>query len=177
MKRIILSVAAILATASSLVAADYRGYIETSLGYSATTMVGGSTIGFSTSHGAIFNKQIYFGAGFDIVNLISPVQQYNTSSLFVDGRYHFSKKTTTPTVGLRVGPSWNNIYNDGAYLLFNPSIGYTYNMSRTFGADITLGYDLRFVPPGSYDNLAPSTFIPEPHPAINGFKLSLGIHF
>lgn len=177
MKRLVFAVFILLISFSGW-AAEYKGFAELQSGLMRTRPVYGTSMGLSTSHGAMISENYFVGGGFDFGTLYSPSNDYSYGSMFLDGRYYLKpEEKITPVFGLRVGPHWNSL-EESTYFSFNPFVGIDFNVSRSFGFCVNLGYKLAFIPGGYYDHIAISQ--PENRitaPTVNCLVLGLGIHF
>lgn len=178
MKRIYLILVALVAVASSSFAASYKGFVGCDFGVRKSSEVYGSAFGISTSHGAMIDNNLFVGGGFQVGSLNSPSDSYSYSSIFIDGRYRLLDGAVSPQFGLKIGPAWNAM-SDATYLMFSPSAGVTFDVSRRFGFDINLSYEYDGVPGGFYDHINNSNqdYRNDYRGSVGSVMLNFGIHF
>ena len=191
MKRFLLACLIALSGVLSSPAVRYQGFVEGCAGVYTPSKIlkSGPEIGFSTSHGLEINPGLFVGVGADImfgfyedpqrepIYGTSPSDAYINS--FVEGRYRILPlKKISPFVGLRFGAGYGNCYNaDTVCPYISPAVGGSFNFTRKFGMDISLGYVFH----GTIDYIHYVNPLDE-HAVIdkianNSIQLRIGIHF
>lgn len=144
MKRIITLVLLTVALSSfgRELAQGYRGFFDVNTSvrshkyFTSPTATYRETVGFvgfSTSHGYQFNRNIFFGAGLDM-------EYNNTYSMWVipfyfDFRTDLKFNRYTPFADIRLG--YNLTDRCGVY--FNPTVGYRFDWGMRCGLNVGIG--------------------------------------
>lgn len=153
MKKFIVFLLAVMSI-SSVQAVSYKGYVETS-GGTVIPSVGdvGFSCGFATSHGVQIIDGLFVGMGVDLqLGMISDSEEdyYGDADVetkvlitgFAEARYNFLRTSKiSPFVGLRFGGGWDD-NADFPCLYSSPAVGCTFNFTKKFGLDVSLGYSL-----------------------------------
>lgn len=176
MKKLILILAvAACCTVAAEAKVRYKGYVESSLGFT-TAPRGGAQVGyFSTSHGINIIDGLFVGLGAEIstvdyftaiaARLDDPMYSEQLSA-FAECRYSFLRtKKVSPYVAIRqgFGGGYTEYLNEavlgnfGSYLNLT-LIGITVNVTRRFGFDAGL-------------NVCETAYV------FSGMNISLGVHF
>lgn len=158
MKKTILLLAALLVYINSALAISpsYKGFGELYSGYAIPTgdyYDGGVTYGLSTSHGVTLIDGLFVGVGIDAAiayyseGYANRYGEKDTDysglfAAFAEGRYNILRtKRISPFVGLRLGGGFNGYDEVGAFY-FSPAVGCTFNLTKKFGLDASIGYSL-----------------------------------
>ena len=158
MKKLLLVFATLLISINSAfaISPSYKGYGELYSGYaipSGDYYDGGVTYGISTSHGVTLIDGLFVGAGVDAAiayyteGYANRYGEKDTDysglfAVFAEGRYNILRtKRISPFVGLRLGGGFNG-YDEVGSFYFSPAVGCTFNLTKKFGLDASIGYSL-----------------------------------
>lgn len=159
MKKLFLIIFGVLLFASSAKAINptYRGFGEIYTGYAVPSnnyyFESGPMFGLSTSHGVSLIEGLFVGVGIDgaisFFKCGRPDKYGNLDSdysgffaAFAESRYNILRtKRVSPFVGLRLGGGYTG-YDEVAGIYFSPAVGCTFNFTKKFGMDVSLGYTL-----------------------------------
>lgn len=177
MKKILFLIAAVLMTAATASAVRYKGYGEIIGGgvFPPSHYSNGGSFGFATSHGVEIIDGLFVGAGIDGTVAISDGGNDGSWLIvgFAEARYNFLRKSRiSPFVGTRLGGGWEG-YGENGCFYFSPSVGCTFNLTKRFGLDVSLGYSLYnsteeyYSRYGSYNEAV----------NIHGLSVRFGVHF
>lgn len=135
----------------------YKGFGEMQWGVavpSGESYGAGMMYGMSTSHGVTLIDGLFIGAGLEAnIAAYSYDEDYGyyyfeetdvaaLLAMFAEGRYNILRtKRISPFIGLRVGGGYNG-YDDTGSFYFSPAAGCTFNLTRRFGLDASIGYEL-----------------------------------
>ncbi len=188
MKKIIFVLATLLIGINSAFAISpaYKGYGELYSGYaipSGDYYDGGFTYGVSTSHGVTLIDGLFVGLGVDAA-LAYYTEGYANRygekdsdysgifAVFAEGRYNILRsKRISPFVGLRLGGGFNG-YDEVGSFYFSPAVGCTFNLTKRFGLDASIGYSL-FTGSGQDEGSYYNDYAGN----INCITFRVGIHF
>ena len=188
MKKLLFVFATLLISINSAFAISptYKGYGELYSGYaipSGEYYNGGVTFGISTSHGVTLIDGLFVGIGVDAAlayyseETSNRYGEDNTDysglfAAFAEGRYNILRtKRISPFVGLRLGGGYNGYDEEGCFY-FSPAIGCTFNLTKRFGLDASIGYSL-FSGRGQDEDTYYNVYAGN----INCITFRVGIHF
>lgn len=188
MKKFLLVLAGTLLCMGSVfaISPSYKGFGELYTGYAVPSgdyYGGGTMFGISTSHGVTLIDGLWVGIGIDAALAYYSEEDHHSYTgsdldysglfaVFAEGRYNILKtKRISPFVGLRLGGGVNGYDEIGAFY-FSPAVGCTFNITKKFGLDASIGYSL-FTGEGkekgsSYNDYAGN---------INCITFRFGVHF
>lgn len=177
MKKIIMLIAAVVMTAMTASAVRYKGYGELTAGgmFPPSQYGSGASFGISTSHGVEIIDGLFAGGG--IAGTFASYDEGDDYAglvvAFAEVRYNFLRKSRiSPFVGTRIGGGYEG-YGENGCFYFSPAVGCTFNLTKRFGLDVSLGYSLynnkeeihdRY---GYYDEVC----------NIHGISVRFGVHF
>lgn len=190
MKKLLMLISGILLCTSSAIAISptYKGYGELYSGYAVPSnnnyYDAGPMFGLSTSHGVTLIDGLFVGVGIDAAvtyYTYGDTNRYGEQSTdysglfaaFAESRYNILRtKRVSPFVGLRLGGGYTG-YDEVAGFYFSPAVGCTFNFTKNFGMDVSLGYSLFTGDNGDDD----SYYYNEYAGNINCVSFRVGVHF
>lgn len=189
MKKILLVLAGTLLCMGSVfaISPSYKGYGELYSGYaipSGEYYDAGFTYGLSTSHGVTLMDGVFVGVGIDAAIAYYTEGQSNRYGVketdysglfaaFAEGRYNILRtKRISPFVGLRIGGGFNG-YDEVGGFYFSPAVGCTFNITKKFGLDASIGYSLLTGDNGKDEGYSYNDYAGN----INCITFRVGVHF
>lgn len=169
MKKLLLLISGILLCASSAIAISpaYKGYGELYSGYAVPSnnsyYDAGPMFGISTSHGVTLIDGLFVGVGIDAAISFYSYGSYDRYgdkdsdfsgffAAFAESRYNIlPTKKVSPFVGLRLGGGFTG-YDEVSGFYLSPAVGCTFNFTKKFGMDASLGYSLFTGDNGGHDS-------------------------
>lgn len=172
-KHLLLLIIAICgALSASAISPHYKGYASVTLGgiYPSNNHdIDHSSMGIQTSHGVELIDGLFLGAGLNLQVTFNGEDA--VGSLFTDVRYSFLRtKRFSPYVGYKVGVGYTS-FMDNMMFYMSPEVGCRFDLTKRFGFDVGLVYDLYSGTDTSYD------YTKVKHVAVNCISLRLGVHF
>ena len=177
MKKLTILILALFAGIAANAQLRYKGYADLFSGVTIpqANAESGAYMGASTTHGVNIIDGLFVGAGVEMgAVLYQDVYDYNKKELeygaqvaaFAEGRYTFLNKRFSPFVTGRLGLG-NGDYEDEVAFYASTLVGCTFNLTKKFGFDASMGYSLHtgtYEEEWGYGNISNITF-------------RLGIHF
>lgn len=172
----------------------YRGFVELGgvVGMETPYGKGDKVFAMSTTHGWNFSPYFFLGAGVGFQRHLGEEQDLFFFPVFADIRMNVLDTRISPYIGLKAGYSLGK--NTGFFC--SPSIGLNLGVTKGFGFDIALGYNLQSAEIYSFNGddftLAHSKNINENHKhyediqngkytlvrdLLGGLTLKIGIYF
>lgn len=169
---------------ATAVTPHYKGYAELYSGYSMPSNYyeNGISYGLSTSHGITLIDGLFLGLGVD-ASINHYTESYRSGKHwyedednaflfagFAEARYAFLRtKRISPFVGLRGGAGYNG-YDEEACSYFGALAGCTFNFTKKFGLDVSIGY-------GRYSGETGDYNYDDYSEGINQLSFRVGVHF